>query len=334
MKLGILDQVPRQEGASEQETIAHTIALARKAEKWGYHRYWFAEHHSSNGLLSAAPELWLSRVGAETSTIKIGSGGVLLPQYSPLKVAETFSTLASFYPDRVELGVGRSPGGSERTREALTDGGEKRFEEFPRQLDDLAGFLNDQLPRTHPYRIIKTTPRHAHAPPLWLLGLSPESGRHAGERGIGLVFGHFINPDKWEETLETYRQTFIPSAERNEPAVIVCVFAVCAETREEAEKLALTQDLWLQGIARGNTVIPSIEKAEKETLAPGQKEKIAQKRRRAVVGTPADIRKALEDLQEKYQTAEFLLINNTYGFAARKRSFELIAEEFHLQEQY
>lgn len=330
MKLGILDQVPLQEGAAEEETIAHTIDLVQSAERWGYDRYWFAEHHSTNGLLSAAPELWITRAGAVTSHIKLGSGGVLLPQYSPLKTAEVFSTLASFFPERVELGLGRSPGGSERTRQALTDGAKKQFEEFPRQLDELAGFLRDELPKNHPYRIIKTTPRHAPAPPLWLLGLSPESGRLAGERGISLAFGHFINPDQWEETLKTYRDSFIPAGEKTKPRVVVCVFAVCADTEAEAEALARTQDLWLQGIAKGNTKIPSLEKAAAKEFSLEERKQMTQERRRMLVGTPDQIRRQLEDLARRYDTDEFLLINNTYGFAARKRSFALIAEEFAL----
>lgn len=333
MKLGILDQVPLQEGVTEAETISHTIELVQEAERWGYSRYWFAEHHSTNGLLSAAPELWISRAGAVTSSIKLGSGGVLLPQYSPLKTAETFSTLASFYPERVELGVGRSPGGSERTRLALTDGAEKQFEEFPRQLDDLAGFLRNELPKNHSYRIIKTTPRHAPPPPLWLLGLSPESGKLAGERGIGLVFGHFINPDQWEKTLQTYRSAFTPSPDIEAPQVIVCVFAVCADTEEEAERLAQTQDLWLQGISRGNTIVPSIESVKARTFSEEDRRRMVHERRRTVAGTPKQIRQQLEDLQKHYGTDEFLLINNTHGQKARRRSFALIAEEFELHQQ-
>jgi luciferase family oxidoreductase group 1 len=323
VKIGILDQVPLHQGHTAAETIDHTIELARSAERWGYRRYWFAEHHSSNGLLSAAPELWMARIGAVTKKIRIGAGGILLPQYSPLKVAELFSMLESFYPGRIDLGVGRSPGGSERAREALTDGLEKNFDAFPRQLDDLHGFLRDSLPRNHPYRIIKTTPRKAEAPPEWLLGLNAESGQLAGSRGMGLVFGHFINPDHHQETMEAYRKAC--REHHVKPRVIVCVFAVCAETRKEAEKLALTQDRWLAGIKKGDTMIPSREMVEKKTFTHQEKEEMHHERRRAVVGTPEDVRGQLKKLQEKYKNDEFLLITNIHGFQARRRSFELIA---------
>lgn len=328
MKLSILDQVPMPKDATVEETLDHTVKLAKRAEELGYHRYWIAEHHNTNGLLSAAPELFMTRIGAETKRIRLGSGGVLLPQYAPLKVAETFKLLEAFYPGRVDLGIGRSPGGTERTRMALTDGAERNFEEFPRQLDEVIGFLHNSLPSRHPYRMVKVTPRTDEQPPVWLLGLSPRSSRIAAERGIGLTFGHFINPDKWEETLREYREGFVPSFDGDEPRVNVCVFVVCAETEERAEALARTQDLWLLGIEKGNSLIPSVEEAAERVLSEEEREKVARNRRRVVVGTPEQVKVELERLAERYGTDDFLLINNAYGFEDRVRSYELVAEVF------
>ncbi|WP_338485171.1 LLM class flavin-dependent oxidoreductase [Alkalicoccus halolimnae] len=324
VKIGILDQVPLQEGISVPEAVQHTIELVKKAEVWGYNRYWFAEHHGTNGLLSAAPELWIGRAGAETSTIILGAGGILLPQYSPLKTAETFSTLAAFYPGRIELGVGRSPGGSERTRQALTDGAEKNFQAFPQQLDDTAGFLHDSLSLKHPYRIVKKTPRQAPIPPMWLLGLSPESGKLAGERGMGLVFGYFINPDRAEETIASYRESCAEAG--FEPRIIICIFAVCAETEEEAERLAVIQDHWLAGVPKGNTIVPSPESIAEKRVSDEEKARMHHERRRVIAGSPEKIKKELKKLQRLFGTDEFLLINNTHGPKARESSFKLIAE--------
>ncbi|MDG5471863.1 LLM class flavin-dependent oxidoreductase [Jeotgalibacillus sp. ET6] len=328
MKLGILDQVPLSKGQTVKKTIEQTIELAIEAEKLGYTRYWFAEHHNTNGLLSASPELWITRIASETSKIKVGSGGVLLPQYSPLKVAEMFKSLEAFFPERIDLGIGRSPGGTERTRSALTDGGENNLDEFPRQVDDLIGFLQNDLPKQHPYRMVKATPRAGDAPPIWILGLSPSSGKLAAEKGLGLTFGHFINPDKWEATLTAYREHFKKEPEKE--LVNACVFVACGETEEEAEEIALSQDMWLLGLEKGDTQVPSLEEIKSKTVSQEDQKKITHNRRRAIVGTPARVKAELEELSRKYGIDEFLIITNTYRHADRLKSYRLIANELNL----
>ncbi|AJD92759.1 hypothetical protein JMA_34420 [Jeotgalibacillus malaysiensis] len=326
MKLGILDQVPMPQGTQPTDVLTHTVELAQFAEQLGYSRYWLAEHHNTNGLLSAAPEILMTRIASATESIRVGSGGVLLPQYSPLKVAETFKTMEALFPGRVDLGVGRSPGGTERTRAALTDSRESMMGAFPRHLDELHGFMHNQLPKQHEYRMVKVTPRTGSAPPMWVLGLSPRSAKLAAERGLGLTFGHFINPDKWEETLRTYREHFKPG-QFNEPAVNVTVFVVCAETQEEAERLALTQDMWLLGIEKGDSQVHSPEILKDRRLTTGDLEKIRHNRRRMIVGTPEKIKASLEELSERYQTDDFLLITNIHSHENKKKSYELIARE-------
>lgn len=325
MRLGILDQVPLHEGDTIEQTMDATKRLVVEAEQLGYDRYWFAEHHNTNGLLSAAPELFLARMGDITFQIRLGSGGILLPQYHPLKIAETFSTLAAFYPGRIELGIGNSPGGSERTRRALTDGADNAAADFPRLLDEVDGFLTDRLSSRHPYRIVKTTPRIKEQVPLSVLGLSPRSASLAAERGHGLVFGHFINPDKWEETLQTYRDEFVPVDGRT-PNVIVCVFVICAETTAEAEALARTQDAWIQGIRLGHSIVPSFATTENKQWNEEQQRRIQNDRRRTIVGTPDEVAEALQALSDRYQTDQFLLINNAFDQQKRLRSYQLIAE--------
>ncbi|KIL51975.1 LLM class flavin-dependent oxidoreductase [Jeotgalibacillus soli] len=326
MKIGILDQVPLPKGATVKETLDYTMTLAKEAEKLGYSRYWLAEHHNTNGLLSAAPEILMTRIAAETSSIRVGSGGVLLPQYSPLKVAETFKLLETLFPGRVDLGVGRSPGGTERTRLALTDGLANNLSEFPRQLDDLFGFLHNKLPRNHDYRMVKATPRTNEQPPLWVLGLSPSSGKISAERGLGLTFGHFINPDKWSSTLQTYREHFKPSLNSSIPQVNVCVFVICAETTEKAEELAFSQDMWLLGIDKGDSRIPSLEDIHERGVTSDELKQIKQNRRRTIVGTPEDVKQQLLELSKRYETDDFLIISNIYDFHDRLKSYQLIAE--------
>ncbi len=326
MKLGILDQVPMPQGTQPTDVLTHTVELAQFAEQLGYSRYWLAEHHNTNGLLSAAPEILMTRIASATHSIRVGSGGVLLPQYSPLKVAETFKTMEALFPGRVDLGVGRSPGGTERTRAALTDSRQSMMGAFPRHLDELYGFMHNQLPKQHEYRMVKVTPRTGSAPPIWVLGLSPRSAKLAAERGLGLTFGHFINPDKWEETLRTYREHFKPG-QFNEPAVNVTVFVVCAETQEEAERLALTQDMWLLGIEKGDSQVHPPERLKERKLTSADLEKIRHNRRRTIIGTPEKVKASLEELSERYQTEDFLLITNIYSHEDKKKSYELIARE-------
>ncbi|CAM3808008.1 MsnO8 family LLM class oxidoreductase [Alkalicoccus chagannorensis] len=319
MELGILDQIPLPEGMQAEQMAAETKALVQTASREGYRRYWFAEHHSTNGMLSAAPELWIARLAAEAEQMAFGSGGILLPQYSPLKTAETFSTLSAMYPGRIELGVGNSPGGTERTRQALADGREAE-DRFHEKLEELQHFLHGTMPKHHPYRIVKTTPRQAAAPPLWLLGLSPRSAETAAALDTGLVFGHFISPDQAEETMERYY------ARAASPRVRVCVFVVCAGTDAEAEQLALTQDAWLQQVRRGSSIVPSPDHAA-AILDRAGKEAVQHERRRAVIGSPASVRQQLEALADVYGTTDFLLITNVHDQEARRHSYAHISRE-------
>jgi luciferase family oxidoreductase group 1 len=327
MKLSVLDQAPIRRGVSPEEALQESVELAQYAERLGYERYWFAEHHNTNGLVSVAPEIMATRIASATNTIKVGTGGVLLPQYSPLKVAETFHTLAGLFPGRVDLGVGRSPGGTEQTRSALADGAESGMGVFPRKLEELQGFLYNTLPREHPYRSVKASPRITEAAPLWVLGLSEGSAKRAADLGIGFVFGHFISPAK-PKAMPLYKEAFRPSKTRKKPYGIVCIFVVCAETEEEAEALAESQDHWLLSVGKGrDTQIPSPELISKRELTEADKEAIRKNRQRCVIGTPEKVRMELERLQEVYQADEFMLITNIYNKEAKWKSYELIKQE-------
>src|SRR5699024_3112257 len=267
MKLSVLDQSPISRGSSPEQAIKNTLKLADITEELGYKRYWVAEHHNTNGLASVSPEILIARIASHTNTIRVGSGGVLLPQYSPFKVVENFKMLEAMFPGRIDLGIGRSPGGSQDTRMALLDSINKSMSEFPRQLRDLQGFLHNTLPADHRYRLVKAAPRTKTVPPMWVLGLSERGAANAAEIGAGFVFGHFISPDKGQAAMETYREKFQPSPDFWQPISAVCIFVVCADTKEEAEELALSQDKWLLNVGKGSDIkVPSIEEVKKRTF--------------------------------------------------------------------
>ncbi|WP_164214875.1 LLM class flavin-dependent oxidoreductase [Virgibacillus sp. YIM 98842] len=327
MKLSVLDQAPVSSGKTHEEALANTLELAQWTERLGYHRYWVAEHHNTIGLASSSPEVLMTRIASVTKDIRVGSGGILLPQYSPYKIAENAKTMAAFFPDRIDIGLGRSPGGSPITRKALLDHQHKSLEAFPRQLADLQGFLHNTLPRDHAFRLVKAGPRIENVPPLWVLGLSERGAQNAAELGLGFVFGHFIDPEKGISAMQTYRENFSPSVSMETPQSFVCIFVVCAETEEEAEELALSQDKWLLNVGKGaGTVVQSPEQVRKRPFTRDELETIRHNRKRAIIGTPEMVKQKLLKLQEDYQIDEFMIITNIHDFEAKKKSYQLVAD--------
>ncbi|MCY8559226.1 LLM class flavin-dependent oxidoreductase [Bacillus haynesii] len=329
MQLSILDQVPISKGSDAYSAVKQSAELAELADQWGYKRYWFAEHHSTRGLASTAPEIMIAHIAAKTANIRVGSGGVLLPQYSPFKVAENFRQLEALYPRRIDLGIGRSPGGTTKTRLALTDGIHKSLDEFPRQLQDLLGFLTDSVPSGHDYSGIKAAPLTDSPPEVWLLGLGENSAKLAGDMGAGYVFGHFISPARGRNAFQSYRESFRPSPFFKRPQSLAAVFVVCAESDEKAEELCLSQDLWLLRVEKGlDSLVPSIEEAKSAVYTAADKRKLVQNRSRMVIGSPQTVKRKLLELSERYQTDEFMILTNVYRFEDRKQSYERLAELF------
>ncbi|SET33895.1 luciferase family oxidoreductase, group 1 [Salinibacillus kushneri] len=327
MKLSVLDQSPISKGDTATTTFRNTVDLAKHVEKLGYTRYWVAEHHNTKGLAGTSPEVLISHLAAKTNYIKVGSGGVLLPQYSPLKVAENFKVLETLYPNRIDLGIGRSPGGNHATRSALTDGVQKSLNDFPRQVEDLTGFLYGNLPSSHQFHKVKATPMTITNPNIWVLGLSERGAKTAAKNSTSFTFGHFINPANGEKAIQTYVKHFQPSSYQKKPYVNVCIFVVCAETKYEAEQLALSQDLWLLNIEMGkDTRVPSIEEVKAKTFTQRELEKVQNNRKRCLIGTPYEIKRKLEELSKTYQTDEFMIITNIYDFQAKLKSYSLLAE--------
>ncbi|NBR28309.1 MAG: MsnO8 family LLM class oxidoreductase, partial [Betaproteobacteria bacterium] len=211
MRLSVLDQSPIISGHSTAQAIAETIKLAREADRLGYYRYWLAEHHSLMALADPCPEILVARVAAETARIRVGTGGVMLPHYSPLKVAEQFRMLEAMYPQRIDLGIGRAPGGDRTTAMALGQGQYSNAEDFPEQVQFLVAYLDDAMPAGHPFGKIKAQPLGPTAPPVWLLGSSDYSGALAAQLGLNFAFAHFISADGGDSVMRDYKRAFQPS---------------------------------------------------------------------------------------------------------------------------
>ncbi len=319
-------------GGTPAEAIHETLELARAADRWGYHRYWLAEHHSTPGLAGASPEVLIAQVAGVTSRIRVGSGGVMLTHYSALKVAEQFRMLETLFPGRIDLGIGRAPGSDPRTARVLRHGpGALGIEHFPRQLEDLVAFLHDDLPPEHPWRGIHAMPSGASTPELWLLGSSDESALLAAHLGAAFSFAHFINDLGGAEVTRAYRERFRPSPDLAAPRSSVAAFAVCAETEVEARRLARSRDLFIVRLYTGRPgPYPSVEEAEAYPYN-AQELAIAQHAsRRSVVGTPEQVRERLVALVAEYGADELVIVTITHDFKARLRSYELLAEALDL----
>ena len=329
LRLSILDQSPIAEGGNGGQALRNSVELARLTDALGYSRYWVAEHHGMPMLASAAPEILIAEIAAVTERIRVGSGGVMLPHYSPFKVAETFSILGGLHGDRIDLGIGRAPGSDRETMFALQrDRRQMSPDDFPEQLTELLAYFEDDFPPDHPFARLATLPGAPGRPDVWLLGSSPQSAIWAGQLGLPYSFADFINPGG-AENARLYRERFEPSARRSQPELTVCVAAICADSEEEAERLASSTRMAITLLRRGQLIaVPSVEKALAFFEGPG--ESVASGSRRVVVGTPETVRSGLEAVAEEYGADEVLVVTITHDHEARKRSYELLAEAFGL----
>ena len=327
LPVGILDQSPVLAGATPREAVMATIALARDAERLGYHRYWLAEHHAMQGLSDPAPEILLARIAGETTRMRIGTGGVLLPHYAALKVAEQFRMLDAIAPGRIDLGIGRAPGGTQRVSMALESA---EIQRFPRQVLDVVGFLDRSLPADHPYAKLVAMPSGETSPEVWLLGSSDYSAALAAEFGLPFAFAHFIAGDA-EAVTRMYRRDFKPSARCREPRVLLALAAIAAETPEEAEELAATIDLWRLRIRHGvDLPVPSREEARAYPYTPYDREEIAYNRRRLALGTGYGVRERVVAAAAAHGADEAMILTITPDYASRARSYALLADAFAL----
>jgi luciferase family oxidoreductase group 1 len=326
MRLSVLDQSPVISGLGARRAIEETLALARRADELGYHRYWLAEHHAIAALADPCPEVLLARLGAETKRLRVGTGGVLLPYYSAFRVAETFRMLEALYPGRVDLGVGRAPGGSQRTAHAVGGGMLPDARDFPQQVWQLREHFHGSLPEDHPFKRVRLQPEVDTAPQIWLLGSSDYSGALAAELGLPFAFAHFINPHGGEAVTRAYREGF-KSFNGGKPEVIVCTFAICAESEADAERLAAPIDLRRLHMALDiDSPMPTEEEALRHKYSQEEKRYVAGQRARAVIGDAARCKRELSEMAARYGADETMVLTITGDYASRARSYELLSE--------
>lgn len=311
-----------------------TLDLARLCDRLGYSRYWLAEHHSTNSFAGSAPEVLISRVASVTSRIRVGSGGVMLPHYSPYKVAEQFRMLQTLFPGRIDLGLGRAPAGTGRAAAALRYGREAiPVERFPEQIEHLLGWMGESFDDEHPFRRVRATPRGTDLPEIWMLGSGGSTADVAARIGCGYSFAQFISGIDGAEAVRAYREQFRPSPALKEPRANVGVAVICAASREEAERLALSLHLWRMRIIRGvDRGIPAPEEAEEELRAVGvHPSELRRDDTRGIVGDPDEVRAGLLRLAEHYGVDEIMTVTVTHDLEARRRSYELLAEVMELK---
>jgi luciferase family oxidoreductase group 1 len=335
MKLSVIDQSPVPAGFTPADALHNTIELARLADRLGYERYWIAEHHAIEALASPAPEVLIARVGAETSGILVGSGGVMLPHYSPLKVAECFRMLHALYPGRIDLGIGRAPGGTPLETYALQRDRNQRPEvdDFPQQLAELRAFLNHSFPDKHPFSRIKVSPAMPGAPAIWLLGSSMWSASAAAQFGLPYAFAHFINQHPTRMALEYYFAHFKASVNLAQPRAILALGAICADTEAEALRLLSSARLFRNRIRRGEVgPIPTPEEAIAELGSAGERPTAGDAEwPRYIAGDPEQVRTQLVDMASLLHVDELMIVTIVHDHRARMRSYELLAQAFELR---
>ena len=333
MRFSVLDQSPIPEGSTGADALRNTLDLAQLADDLGYHRYWVAEHHGGPMLASASPEALIGPIASATERIRVGSGGVMLPHYSPFKVAETFTVLAALFPDRVDLGIGRAAGTDPLTTFALQrDRREAGPDDFPQQLAELLAYLDDNLPVDHPFaRLAGMLPGRPELPVPWMLGSSPQSAIWAAQLGLPYAFADFISPGGGEIAAE-YRRRFSPERELAAPLTAVACWVLCAESDEEASRLASSSKMTLTLLRRGQLIpVPTPERALEFLAAEGKPVNGPLPGRRGVVGSPDTVRNGLERIAADYGADEVIVVTITHDHGARRHSYELLAEAVGLE---
>jgi luciferase family oxidoreductase group 1 len=332
--LSVLDQSTVISGRSPDASIRESLALAKHTEALGYRRYWVAEHHNSDSIAGSAPEVLIAAIAATTQRIRVGSAGVMLPHYSSLKVAEQFRVLEAIAPGRIDLGLGRAPGSDGLTAHALNPNAATAAEHFPAQVRDLMAWLADEkLIERHPFREIRAMPSGPTAPEVWMLGSSDYGAQVAAYFGLPFCFAHFITEGRGcEEALAIYRDGYRPSARHPEPYAAACVWALAAETQEEAERLFSSRALarlWRdQGVF---APLPSPQEAAAYPYTEADQARLERLRGRTLYGTPDVVGAKLRALGAELGVAEMAILTTVHDSAARRRSYSLLAREFGLQ---
>ncbi|NUV70124.1 LLM class flavin-dependent oxidoreductase [Streptomyces sp. CAI-121] len=342
--LSVLDLVTVGQGRTATQALRTSVEIAKLTESRGFHRFWVAEHHSMPGVASSSPAVILAHIAAHTERIRLGSGGVMLPNHAPLVIAEQFGTLEAMAPGRIDLGLGRAPGTDGATAAALrrTDRLNEGADDFPQQLMELIRFLDDDFPDGHPYARIHAVPgpvqatspggvQSAHRPPVWLLGSSGFSARLAGTLGLPFAFAHHFSAQNTIPALDLYRESFRPSAVLDAPYALIGVSALAADDEREARRQVLTGALSMVRLRTGRPgLIPSPEEAEAYDFSPMEREFVDGWLSNVIHGTADEVRTGLDDLAKRTGADELMITANAHGGDARLRSYGLIADAYGL----
>ncbi len=333
IRLSVLDQSPIRSGGTAADAIGETVQLAQAAERLGYHRYWVAEHHSHGAFAGTSPEILIGQIASTTQTIRVGSGGVMLSHYSALKVAESFRVLETLHPGRIDLGLGRAPGADRLTSAALApEQSGFRYDDFPQKVSDLRGWIEGSLPEDHPFAPIRAMPAGETAPEMWLLGTSDQSAILAAHFGCAFSFAHFINTYGSVQVMDMYRGDFRSSPKFKAPMGSLAVFVICAPSEEEALYHAASRSLVMLRSRRGEGGgVPTPEEALAYPWTDMERAFAQDIDSRTIAGDPEQVKRRLETLASEHKVDELIIVNVMYGFEARVKSYELLAEIFELQ---
>ena len=328
IKLSVLDQSPIRKGGNAVQALKESSELVRLTDRLGYTRYWVSEHHNTNSLAGTAPEVLLAHLAGEAKRMRVGSGGVMLPNHSALKVAENFRTLEALFPGRIDLGIGRAPGGDRISSALLNPSNTFSEQDFIQQLVDLKHFLMDTGERSN----VKAAPLIETEPALWLLTSSGQSGLIAAHFGMGLSFAQFINPVGGPDAVRAYKKLFKPSEQFEQPQASVGIFVMCADSEEKAHELQSVMDYQLLNMERGiRQGFPSYEEIKDVRYSADEMERIKFNRGRTVSGTPEQVKNRLTGLANAYGIDEIIIATITHYFQDRLRSYQLLSEVFELE---
>lgn len=324
--LSVLDLAPVRAGSTAGDALRESVDLAREAERLGFVRYWFAEHHGMPAIASSTPELLIEHVASATSTIRVGSGGIMLPNHSPLRVAEVFHTLEALHPGRIDLGMGRAPGTDPATSRALRpfDG-----ERFPELLSELLDLSRGTFPPGHPFASVRVVPADVPLPPIWVLASSGATAAFAGSIGVGYGFARHFSPAPPGPPVRAYREHFRPSAQFPRPHVILGVSVICAPTDEEADYLATSSDLgWVRLHRREYLPLVSPEEASRYEYSPQERAVVDANRLRHFIGSPVKVGSLIRQVAADTGADEIMVTTTIFGREERFRSYRLLAAEW------
>jgi len=334
IRLSVLDQSPVRKGRTASQAVQETVALAKYADELGYTRFWVSEHHNTGALAGSTPEVLMAHLAGETRQIRIGSGGVMMPNHSALKVAENFRMLEALFPGRIDLGMGRAPGTDRLTAAMLNPSNQFSEQDFIEQLYDLRNYFHDRGEPGTPQAKVRAIPQVNTVPGMWLLSSSGQSGLFAAHFGMGFSFAHFINPNGGPESVKEYRQRFQPSEDLQLPEANMAIFVFCSEDEEKIKRHQALMDYRFNQFEKGAGIVPvGYDDIKNAVYSPAELERIHHNRRRVLTGNPNEIKEKLSELADAYDVDEIIAVTITEHFEERLTSYKLLAGVFEIEQK-